>query len=373
VAEKKLKLETIDFYAPRFEVKIEGEKIPSAVSKIIKEVRVEEEKDLASRFSIIVNDEYDTKKGEFKGLAEDSIFEEGNEVTIKMGYGGKLPTMLIGRIDELESNFFSGDAPTLTLSGFDFSCEFRKPSKAGPPFPKISYSKIVEQIAKDKFTKDKFTLDIHHTEKLDTVISKKNDISDYKFIMELAKKCSREFGIDRETLYFVKSQADKDEIVTLEWGKHLISFNPRMRLSALYSKVEVRGHNSDDPKKPISGIANPGDESVKNEKGKTGSQIANELCPGSTKVVTVERAIDNKKAEEIALSIIDKASKTLFTGSGECIGIPQIKPQVTIRIENVGKKFCGKYYVESATHVINDSGYRTNFKVNRNSVKEECK
>jgi len=347
VAEKKLKLETIDFYAPRFEVKIEGEKIPSAVSKIIKEVRVEEEKDLASRFSIIVNDEYDTKKGEFKGLAEDSIFEEGNEVTIKMGYGGKLPTMLIG--------------------------EFRKPSKAGPPFPKISYSKIVEQIAKDKFTKDKFTLDIDHTEKSDEVISKKDDISNYKFIKELAGKCNREFGIYRKTLYFIKSQADKDEIVTLEWGKHLISFNPRMRLSALYSKVEVRGHNSNDPKKPISGTANPGDESVKDKKGKTGSQIANELCPESKKVVTVKNPISNEQAKEIALSIFNKASDTLFTGSGECIGIPQIKPQVAIRIENVGKRFCGKYYVESATHVINDSGYRTNFKVNRNSVKEECK
>lgn len=370
MAEKKLKLETIDFYAPRFEVEIEGKKIPYTISKIIKEVRVEEVKNLASRFSIIVNDEYDTKKGEFKGLAEDSIFEEGNEVTIKMGYGSKkLPTMLIGRIDELESNFFSGDAPTLTLSGFDFSCEFRKPSKAGPPFPKMSYSKIVEKIVK----KYKFPFEIEHTEKLDKVISKKNDISDYKFIMELAKKCSREFGIDRETLYFVKSQADKDEIVTLEWGKHLISFNPRMRLSALYSKVEVRGHNSNDPKKPISGTANPGDESVKDKKGKTGSQIANELCPESKKVVTVINPISNEQAKEIALSIFNKASDTLFTGSGECIGIPQIKPQVAIRIENVGKRFCGKYYVESATHVINDSGYRTSFKVNKNSVTEKCK
>lgn len=368
MAEKKLKLETIDFYAPRFEVEIEGEKISSDILKIIKEVRVEEEKDLASRFSMTVNDEYDTKKGEFKGLAEDSIFKEGNMVTIKMGYGGKLDTMINGRIDELESNFFSGDAPTLTISGFDFSCEFRKPS-LGKPFPNMSYSEIVEEIAKDKF---KFCK-IHHTDKLDKVISKKDDTSNYNFIQELARDCNREFGIDREnTLYFIKSQAYKDEIVTLEWGKYLISFNPKMRLSDLYSKVEVRGHNSEDPKKPISGTANPGDESVKEKKCKTGSQIAKELNLESEKVLTVKCPISNEQAKEIALSILNKASDTLFTGSGECIGLPQIKPQVAIRIENVGEKFCGKYYVESATHVINDSGYRTSFKVNKNSVTEKC-
>jgi phage protein D len=74
------------------------------------------------------------------------------------------------------------------------------------------------------------------------------------------------------------------------------------------------------------------------------------------------------QARTIALSILNRESDTLFTGRGECIGIPQIKPLVTINIEKVGDRFGGKYYVTSTTHTINDSGYRTTFEVTRNAV-----
>jgi hypothetical protein len=68
--------ETLDFYAPRFEVEIERKKIPINISKIIKDVRVEEAKDKASTFSLTVSVEYDSKEGGFKWL-DDPLFKEG--------------------------------------------------------------------------------------------------------------------------------------------------------------------------------------------------------------------------------------------------------------------------------------------------------
>ena len=55
-------------------------------------------------------------------------------------------------------------------------------------------------------------------------------------------------------------------------------------------------------------------------------------------------------------------------GNAECIGIPQIEPMRTIKLENLGKRFSGRYYITSATHTINDSGYRTSFSVSKNSI-----
>jgi phage protein D len=355
--------ETLNFYAPRFEVEIEGKKLSANISKIIKEVRVEEEKDKASRFSMTVNVEYDLEKGGFKWL-DNPLFREGNKVSIKMGYGSNMHTMITGRIYELASGFFSGDAPTLTISGYDVSCHLRRRSPE-KTYVNKTYSEIVQDIAGKEFK----TV-IESTEKFERVIRKNSDISYYEFIKEdLAPKVEYEFRIDRDNkLYFGKPKDDQTEIVTLQWGKDLISFNPRMRLSELVTQVQVRGHNPQDPDSPIVETAPSGSERPQERGRRTGSQIAGEFCPEATKVVTLRRPVSRSQARKIALSILNEASDTLFTGRGECIGIPRIKPLVAIRLEKLGERFSGKYYVVSATHTINDSGYRTGFDVKRNAA-----
>ena len=363
MALEKISLETLNFYAPRFEVKIEGKKVPVNISKIIKEARVEEEKDKASRFSLTVSVKYDLEKGGFKWL-DDPLFKEGNKVSIKMGYSNNMHTVITGRIYELESSFFSGDAPTLTISGYDVSCDLRRKS-GEKTFRDKSYSEIVQEIAGNEFQ----TI-IDPTEKFEGVIRKNSDTSYYQFIKEdLARRADYEFRIDRDNkLYFIKPKDDTTEIVTLEWGKDLISFNPRMRLSELVTEVEVRGHNPQDPNSPIVGRAPSGSERPQERGRRTGSQIASQFCPEAKKVVTLRRPVSQRQAETISLSVLNEASDTLFTGNGECIGIPQIKPLVAIRLEKLGKRFGGKYYVVSATHAINDSGYRTSFTVKRNAA-----
>ncbi len=357
--------ETLDFYAPRFEVEIERKKIPINISKIIKDVKVEESKDKASTFSLTVSVEYDTKKGGFKWL-DDPLFKEGNKVSIKMGYGSNTHTMITGRIYEISSSFFSGDAPTLTLTGYDHSCELRRRS-GERTFRDKKYSEIVQEIAGDTGFQNPI---IDPTGKFESVIRKDSDKSYYQFIKEdLAANVRYEFGIDRDNrLYFIKPKDDKTEIVTLEWGKDLISFNPRMRLSELVTEVEVRGHNPQDPNSPIVETATAGSEQPQERGRRTGSQLAGELCPESKRVVTIRAPVSKGQAKAIALSILNEASDTLFTGSGECIGIPQIKPLVAIRLEKLGDRFSGKYYVESVTHTLNDSGYRTSFTVKRNAI-----
>jgi phage protein D len=50
-------------------------------------------------------------------------------------------------------------------------------------------------------------------------------------------------------------------------------------------------------------------------------------------------------------------------GSGESIGLPEIRANTLIELTGMGKPFNKKYYVEQSTHTISTSGYRTTFKI----------
>ncbi len=73
-------------------------------------------------------------------------------------------------------------------------------------------------------------------------------------------------------------------------------------------------------------------------------------------------------ADSIARAELNRASDTFIKGDLECIGIPQIRAGEAIRLEKMGARFSGKYYIIGTTHTINASGYRTKISVKRNAV-----
>jgi len=73
---------TAQFYAPRFELEIEGKKLN--VEKIITDISVTEKVDEGASLTFTVFDEFDLKKQEFRWLESD-LFQVKNKVTIRMG------------------------------------------------------------------------------------------------------------------------------------------------------------------------------------------------------------------------------------------------------------------------------------------------
>jgi phage protein D len=131
------------------------------------------------------------------------------------------------------------------------------------------------------------------------------------------------------------------------------------------SEVEVRGHNPRDPGSPIIGRATAGSE-LSQESGK---KPASQACPTvSKRIITNVIVTSVNHANAIAKSALNNASASFIEGTVESIGIQQIKPGVNIKLEKMGKRFSGKYYVLETTHTINDNGYKTSFKVSRNAV-----
>lgn len=360
MALEKLSAGTYKFYAPRFEIAIQNAALAADMSKAIISVSVDEKLNEGANFSITVNDEFDLSTQTFKWL-DHPLFNLGNTVSVKFGYESSLELLMIGKITGITSSFFSGETPTVTVRGHDLSYDAIKRSSPEQAFENMTYSDIVKSIG----SKAGLTVQADSTEKFAKQIRKTNEESYFTFIERLAREVGFQFKIDRQTLYFKKPEVDKKEILVMALGKDIISFNPDMNSTRVLSEVEVRGHNPQDPSTPIVGRATAGSE----QSQESGKQTASQACPTVSKRIVSNVIVTSvNHANEIAKSYLNNASSSFIEGTVEGIGIPQIKPDVNIKLEKMGKRFSGKYHVLETTHTINDSGYKTSFKVSRNAV-----
>jgi phage protein D len=69
------------------------------------------------------------------------------------------------------------------------------------------------------------------------------------------------------------------------------------------------------------------------------------------------------EADKRAKAVLGKMTKKFLTGDAESVGLPELRPDRTVELANLGKAFSKVYYVEQAAHRIDSGGYRTRFKV----------
>jgi phage protein D len=354
-----LSTESSNFYAPRFEVEIRHKKLRAEMEKAIIDISVTETINRGASFELTVHDEFDMETQEFRWL-DHELFDVGNEICIKMGYGNRLDTMIIGSITRLEPSFFAGDTPTLRVIGQDISYDVLK--RASPERSFIgTYSDVARIIASEA----RLNAVVDDT-RFRTTVRKRNDETYYSFLNRLRREVGYEFRIEGRKMYFVRPRNEEREILTLELGKDIISFAPTMRTSGLLTEVEFRGYDPSNPRTPIIGRAGTGSESGHEAGEDTGSQVAQRY--GTVKRVITGVVNSREEAEAHAEAELNEASGSLVEGRVECIGIPQIRAGVNVKIEKVGSRFSGKYYVVGSTHRIGSNGYKTSFFVGRNSV-----
>lgn len=70
----------------------------------------------------------------------------------------------------------------------------------------------------------------------------------------------------------------------------------------------------------------------------------------------------------IAKKIGSERPKKSIIGSGECVGIPEIRPGEPIKIDGLGSMFSQKYTIIAANHSIGSSGYKTTFQAEADTI-----
>jgi phage protein D len=354
-----------DYYAPEYRVLVNGEALHPDTKGDVLEVKVVMDIDNLTSFELTINN-WDDELIDFK-YSNGYLFGLGVGVEVLMGYAGRVVSMVKGQISSWSPQFPASGSPTLSVSGMDamFLLKNRKPL---PGDQKIFVNMADEEIAQVIATRNQLRLKtVPPTQKHDQVVQKNQD--DGQFLMERAKRIDYDCFIAVDptsrlaTLNFApptdSRAAQQATYYEFNWGTSLISFSPRLSLSDQVSQVTVRGW---DPrtKRPIVAVATAADLPTGGT-GTSGPEASGASFPKKQDVVVDSPVTSAEEARALAVSLLRERAYKFITGSGQVIGVPDLRPGDNIALTGLGKRFSNNYYVLKVEHTIGSSGYLTGF------------
>jgi phage protein D len=357
-----------NFYAPAFDVTVSGQSLVRELRLEVVSVQVDATLVGADRFSFVVNNGFDLANREFVKAAGKTLpefFDFGSEVTISLGYGDKsgLELMLTGIVTELRASFPSSGLPQLTVSGYDKSFCLGRGTQSDS-WQDRKDSDVVRAVAAR----------YHLTPRVEDTSVKHSHInwsqeSAAQFLTRLAERNGFEWLVRFDDLLFRNKANDEKGVVDLAWGKGLVSFTPEISIGEQVTEVEVHGWDVQN-KRAIVGRARKGDEPGRDAtrpsgtKRASGAENLRRVCQGEAGTLRVrEPVFSRQEADRRARAILARRAEGFVGGRGESIGIPDLRPNVNVRLRGLGDMFDSTFYIESATHTVDASGYRTSFEV----------
>jgi len=360
-------LPAVDYYAPNYKIEVEGKELDPESKGDLLEVKVTMDlKDLA-HFDMTINN-WDDKKLAFK-YSDTSTFDVGNRVHVQMGYADELKSMVQGIITSLAPKFPESGPPTLAISGQDnlVKLKDRKPKDGEQKkFVNMTDAEIVRVIAQ----RNKLVPQIKDPgTKHDIVIQKNQD--DLMFVKERAKWVDYDcfIGMDpdsgKDALFFQppsdKRDSSKVRVYVFEWGKSLVNFNPTLSLNKQVGKVTVKGWDPNS-KSIIKYTAGPSDLPTSGS-GENGPSAIQSRLADREDIVIDHPVTSQQEAKDLAISMLRERAYSYITGSGQTIGLPDLRPGDNVELVGLGKRFSGTYYVTKVEHSLGSSGYTTSFDV----------
>lgn len=361
------------FYAPAFFVRVDGKDLMREHLVPVSQVEADLVLGASARFSFTVVNTYSFKDHRFlSGLARPvlELLAFGAVVEICMGYGDArtMPAIMRGVITEISTSFPEAGGPELAISGYDHAFPLIN-GKSSRSWTKASDSAAVRDIA----AFHNLQAQIEETAEKHPQIEQ-NLISDFEFIKQLADRNHFELYIDDSgpdsVLRFGKPNDRGRSILTLAWGSGLLSFKPVANLAGQVSAVEVYGW---DPARgeTITGRASNGELSGLDASQAGPGELFNKFVYDSSKkpVLRLRQPVRSQaEANTRARAALNENAKQFLTGDAEAIGLPEIRPDCNIALDNLGAPFSKTYYVQQATHKIDSNGYRTRFKIKETGI-----
>jgi uncharacterized protein len=283
---------------------------------------------------------------------------------VALGYGdfSGLPTLITGAITEIGTSFSEGGSPELSVAGYDglFPMSLGKQSRN---WKNITDSGVISKLANE------YGLDpnIQTTDEQHAQIEQ-NQESDLELMKKLAERNHFEFYVSTPNkLHFGEPNDQGDGVVSLLWGRTLLSFKPEANLAAQVSQVEVYGWDPQQ-KKPIVGKAMAGDETARDPRRQSGGERVRAIAKKPSVLQVRQPVFTTAEAERRAKAILTDHAKKFLTGEAESIGLPDLQPDRNINLGNLGDPFSKTYYIQQTTHKVDSSGYRTRVKVKETTL-----
>lgn len=344
---------------PEYKVRLGGRELPLEVAVDVMDVAVCNYVTGAAWFCVTMNN-WHSDRQEFK-YSDGPLIKEGVKLEVTLGYDALVVSLIKGEVTALEPEFNQDEAPTLKVHGYDLLHRFRRGRKT-KSYIRQKDSDIARQIASGLG----LTAQVEDTGVTHEYLLQDN-LTDIDFLLERARRIRYELVIEDGTLHFREAANGKGKVVSLEYGLTLRSFYPRLSTASQVSEVLVQGWDVK-TKKAITGRAGSGDEVSKMGGRQLGANIAEGAFFATKNIITDQPIFSEGEANQIARGKFNDMAVDFITGEGTAVGNGDIQAGGVIELTKLGQRFSGLYYVTSATHTIDSTGYTTKFTVERNAT-----
>lgn len=154
--------------------------------------------------------------------------------------------------------------------------------------------------------------------------------------------------------------------LSLNWGRTLVSFNPAVTTTGLAKSVKI---TVEDP-------AGTSEEEQRFEVQKGWDDLPGlnmdvigpgvlqgiiDDLPDEPEPISDPTKYQVANPEQAVLNRLREMAMGIVTGSGQTLGLPQMRKGARVELLGLGAKFSGIYEVTKSTHTIGASGYTTSF------------
>ncbi|RPI71104.1 MAG: phage late control D family protein, partial [Desulfobacteraceae bacterium] len=213
-----------------YTILLNGTELSAELTGAIEGVTLEEEINLPAMFTLKFNI-VDFANGNWRGIDLDT-FKPGDSVKIKMGMDTP-KDMMTGEIAALDLSF--GEHSVMEIRGFDklYRLKFGTQRRS---FKDMKDSDIAASLASECG----LSAQADDTRTVHPYLFQ-NNLSNYDFLLERAKRIGYEMLNDDKTFFFRKSQEDKAPATTLEYGLDLDRLSLQLKMLLEGSEIEIRG------------------------------------------------------------------------------------------------------------------------------------
>jgi phage protein D len=343
---------------PNFEVLINGSPLEPEARGHIAGLSVDHSTEVPSMFEIELVDSVGVNQG-VTWIDDESLASVGNLIEIKLGYADDLETLIVGEVTGVEPEFVHSRQPTLTVRGYDRRHRLQRGRKTRT-FLQQKDSDIASQIASEAG----LTAQVEDSGEVHDYVLQLNQ-TDLSFLRERARRIQYEVAVEDKALIFRPVASAESEIMTLSLADHLLEFYPRLVSGGQASEVSVRSWNPKD-REALVGQARVGDEVSLMGGEAGGGELAEGAFGEAVVVLSGHPVMTQGEADQLAKARFNALALGLITGEGICWGRTDLVSGSVIRIDGVGQRFGGQYYVTAALHRYSPQhGYRTHFTVRR--------
>jgi phage protein D len=373
-------------YVPDFSLSLNGSAIPATMRACISSVRWETGLQGADQVEITL------ANGDLRWLDEPLLALDTSFV-LQIGYQpGPLDQAFVGQIVSKSATFPSNSGPTVSVTAQDRRYQMQQgtkvrwfaipiPSIGNLPLPDLASAALVslENLLIPNFDPIGAALAIllggvemvaaiSDADAAQKVIRKQQDESDYAFLDRVARENGWNMFVEHtgplggHMLSFQSPLSHLSADLTLQYGLSLIDFTPR--ISTVGQIASVSAFIWIPPIKTTLTVTIGWDWDR--------MALTLMIYPGAVPLAEppdsqfqVDEPVTPFSApRKLIGELIPKLNQRL-TGKGSCVGDTRVRAGAVIQFEGLGEEFGGRYRVTSATHTLDDSGFRTSFDVQK--------